>query len=357
MRLRVALLSTAVPNAQGSMGAYGDLVLRALQAHAPHIEAVPVALRHEGAAASGRAAYLREILRARARCAAVRADVYHLLDGSFGFMAAGLPWDRTVVTVHDLIPALQCRGRFAVPPPAWPARLLIRAALRTVSKAGAVCTVSANTASDLQQLTGRVADAVLPLPLRHFDITETEAQAGRVPAPGYVLHVGNNSFYKNRAGVLDVFGHMLKTRPDLRLVLAGAAPDRMLKERLAAPGLKGSVEVVPDPDDGLLAQLYRNAGLLLFPSLYEGFGWPPLEAMAQGCPVVCSNEGSLPEVVGDAALMAPAADTAGLAAQALRVLADSQLAAELSNRGAWRVAAHSVCGFAEGLSALYRKVA
>jgi glycosyltransferase involved in cell wall biosynthesis len=357
MPLRVALLSTAVPQAQGSMGAYGDLVSRALQAHAPHINAVPVTLRAEGVASSGRAAYLRDILKARAACRSVRADVYHLLDGSFGFMASGLPWAHTVVTVHDFIPALQCRGHFALPAPAWPARLLIQCALRTVRRAGAVCAVSANTAKDLQLLTGRVADTVLPLPLRHFDVTEAVAQETTVPEPGYVLHVGNNSFYKNRSGVLEVFGHMLNSRPTLRLVMAGAAPDRALEERLAAPALQGKVQIIRNPGDALLRQLYRNAALLLFPSLYEGFGWPPLEAMALGCPVVCSSEGSLPEVVGDAALMAPAADTEALAMKALRLLSDQDLATQLKAKGAARAEANTLLRFAQGLSDLYGKVA
>ena len=93
-----------------------------------------------------------------------------------------------------------------------------------------------------------------------------------------------------------------------------------MKLKITVHGVAYEVDVeVIDPGDDELIGLYRGASLFLFPSLYEGFGWPPLEAMACGCPVVCSTEGSLPEVVGDAALTAPAADEAALAGAGLVV--------------------------------------
>jgi glycosyltransferase involved in cell wall biosynthesis len=119
-------------------------------------------------------------------------------------------------------------------------------------------------------------------------------------------------------------------------VLAGAPPEKSLVELIASLSLRDAVDFVADPDDDALLRLYRNAALLLFPSLYEGFGWPPLEAMACGCPVVCSMAGSLPEVVGDAALTAAAADEAGLARHCIALLENPELARAMAEKGrAW----------------------
>jgi glycosyltransferase involved in cell wall biosynthesis len=111
--------------------------------------------------------------------------------------------------------------------------------------------------------------------------------------------------------------------------------------------------MVVNPKDGDLAKLYREASVLLFPSLYEGFGWPPLEAMRYGCPVVCSNVASLPEVVDDAALLCNPEDTGECASALLRVLSDDALAKQLVERGYRNLPRFSSREFALGLSRLY----
>ena len=123
------MLSTAPANARGSMGLYGDLVRSALGAAAPGLDLVHLSLRDavhpSGSGTVGRWSQFREIARAQRRGRLVQADIYHLLDGSFGYMVAGIPWARTLVTVHDLIQALQARGQFPAPRPGWAARRLI----------------------------------------------------------------------------------------------------------------------------------------------------------------------------------------------------------------------------------------
>jgi glycosyltransferase involved in cell wall biosynthesis len=89
--------------------------------------------------------------------------------------------------------------------------------------------------------------------------------------------------------------------------------------------------------DETLAALYRMASVFVFPSLYEGFGLPPLEAMAAGAPVVTSNVSSLPEVVGDAALLIDPLDPNAIADAIVRVLTDASLRADLIRRGYERV--------------------
>lgn len=361
-RLRIALLSTASPGAPGSMSVYADLVARELATFAPQWDVELVQLLGERKYAPGgrlmeRFSRVRGILVTRRRAEAVKADVYHLLDGSFGYMVAGLPWSRTLVTVHDLIPALQARGRFGVRPPGWAARRLIDSSLRVISKAGCVCAVSRQTADDVLALTGRPVEAVIHSPLKDFPPVERVVPDSRCACPLSVLHVGNNSFYKNRAGVLKVFAIMLRQRPELRLVMAGPAPDGPLMQVLEENQLGACVRFVTNPDDAELADLYRRAALFLFPSVYEGFGWPPLEAMHFGCPVVCSDAGSLPEVTGAAALRCPPEDIAGLAAAGLRILDDPALVSRLAERGRHNLERFSSGQMANALVTLYQRLA
>jgi glycosyltransferase involved in cell wall biosynthesis len=109
--------------------------------------------------------------------------------------------------------------------------------------------------------------------------------------------------------------------------------------------------------DEMLAALYRLTRVFVFPSLYEGFGLPPLEAMAAGAPVITSNVSSLPEVVGDAAVLVDPMDAGALADAIRRVLEDSALRADLIRRGRDRVTAFSWDAAARRTHAVYESVA
>jgi len=111
--------------------------------------------------------------------------------------------------------------------------------------------------------------------------------------------------HKNHARLFEALALLRRDRPDLRLVLTGAGHDRRR--------LPHGVEALGDVDLGTRISLYRRAALVVFPSRYEGFGLPPLEAMACGCPVACSHAASLPEVVGDAAVLFDPDDPAAIA--------------------------------------------
>ena len=361
-RVTIALLSTAAPNELGSMGVFGDVVKEALTAHTSEFEVLPFSLCDPMPSSTSRLAQrlqlLERVVRARRRSGQAKACVYHLLDGSFAYMIGKIPWSRTLITVHDLIPALQAQGRIHASPLGWLAKRLINKSLERIARAGAVHAVSQNTAEDLRELTGRAADATILNPLRPLPkLQQTGGAAtrhsGRSP---YILHVGSNSHYKNRRGVLEIFSQVIEQRPDLRLVLAGPAPEPELRALASVPILEPRVSFVVDPDDEELAELYNGATLLLFPSIYEGFGWPPLEAAYYGCPVVCSRAASLPEVVGDAALMCDPADTSSFASAVIHLISDQPLARKLIENGYRNLKRFDDRRLGLGLSELYVKL-
>ena len=151
------------------------------------------------------------------------------------------------------------------------------------------------------------------------------------PSPGVereplLLYPARPWPHKNHARLLEAFTQIRRTRPELRLLLTGVGHERRsLPEGVEARSVSGAE----------LVELYRRAACLVFPSLYEGFGLPPVEAMACGCPVAAAAAGSLPEVCGDAAVLFDPLDPEAIAAGVDEALIRS---AELSERGLQRAA-------------------
>jgi glycosyltransferase involved in cell wall biosynthesis len=168
-------------------------------------------------------------------------------------------------------------------------RLYRRAAYGwTVRRSRLVITISEHAARTLVDRLGVDPGRVRPI---HLGIDHERLHPGDAgEREDFLLYPALGWPHKNHARLFDAFALVRRERPELRLVLTGydgPAPD----------GVEARGRVSQDD----LADLYRRAAALVFPSLYEGFGQPPLEAMASGCPVACSTGGSLPEVVGDAA--------------------------------------------------------
>jgi len=155
----------------------------------------------------------------------------------------------------------------------------------------------------------------------------------------YVLYVGPRGGYKNFEGLLRAIAGSAALRAGVRVVAFGGGPlataERALLRELA---LDEGVVVQMSGDDATLDAAYTFAAAFVYPSRYEGFGMPPLEAMARGCPVVCAANSSLPEVVGDAAELCDADDPGSIAAAIERVVGSPAHADELRARGRVRSA-------------------
>jgi glycosyltransferase involved in cell wall biosynthesis len=142
--------------------------------------------------------------------------------------------------------------------------------------------------------------------------------------PGYVLFVGSSDPRKNLRGLIEACRHLWLERPDVRLVVAGpagATPATGAEVETAA-GRINWLGYVPDSD---LPALYNGAGVFAFPSLYEGFGLPAIEAMRCGTPVMAACRGSLPEVVGNAGVLVDPTDERDMARALAELLQDSAL--------------------------------
>lgn len=300
---------------------------------------------------------------ARIRINAHQADLCHVLDGSHAYFVRGLEGLPVLTTCHDVIPLKQLNGDFGYERPGRFAGKLIRASVLGLEKSDFVIADSNSTYDDLLQLVSVNKENVSVVHIamddrivtngQHEDIIKTEpAVNAAIP---FIFHIGNEAFYKNRQGVLRIFAKVQK-QVKARLVLAGPEPSPTFRAQIEGLGISGLVDFVIDPDDQLISAYYRAASLLLFPSIYEGFGWPPLEAMAHDCPVVCSDAASLPEVVGDAALLAPAENQDQLAKHCLAILQNPALAKSMIRKGRQRLKHFTTDQMVDELIAIYSSV-
>lgn len=248
---------------------------------------------------------------------------------------------RSVVTIHDCI-----HLRF---PQYLPSRLgyaYARAQMWSAThRAARVITVSEASKRDILRYF-RVAESRIDviynaIDERFWQKPDTDEidrvrQRYQLNAP-FVLYAGNIKPHKNLERLIEAF-HILRQSPafkDVQLLIIGDEISKYatLRRTVHRHKLHKCVRFFGFVPDRTLAALYRLANVFVFPSLYEGFGLPPLEAMASGTPVVTSNVSSLPEVVGDAAIMIDPYEPTAIADAIERVLTDEALRADLRRRG------------------------
>ncbi len=260
-----------------------------------------------------------------------------------------------VVTVHDLTPVHfpeMCE------PPTLRYPELIR---RAVAEGAWVHTPSQYVAQEVVDLLGAERDRVRVVPSGIPPLASLVQDPGRavLPSGPFVLAVGTVEPRKDYPTLVRAFDQLAQRRRELSLVIAGAdgwgadALDAVVRELRS----RQQVVRIGYRSDRELAWLLRNAELLVYPSLYEGFGFPPLQAMAAGVPVVATEAGAVPEVVGEAAVTVPPRDPDALASALESVLDDPDEADALRVAGRDRAARFTWTACAEGLEHLYRSAA
>lgn len=269
---------------------------------------------------------------------------------------------RGVITIHDTIP-FSCahlptqskKTRF---------RLLWKAWLQwQCARAQAVVTVSQHSAHDIARLLHVPVQKIHVIynPVRAWGAIEPPAAfRQRLGLTGTVLaYVGRRDPYKNVLGLVRAMALLKHMYPEpVQLVIAGPHDPRYPEAYTEVRRLQLTDTVVFPGylDDASLGALYHVSDVFVFPSLYEGFGLPPLEAMSCGTPVVASNRTALPEILGDAALLVDPEDPQALAAGILRVLTDPTLAQQLRRAGYARAALFSASQAAAQYAALYERL-
>lgn len=271
--------------------------------------------------------HLRQIL------GRLRPDVYW---ATWNYGVPWLPPCPTVLTVHDLIPL-----RFRTWPWTWSNRLSYALSLRlAVSEAAAIVADSDATRRELKErcaVPAERVDVVHPGVAPEFT-AQTGADDADLQLPiAFALYVGGRERRKNLVTLFQAFERGVQTGmfPNLTLVLTGSdanldADSRAVYERLRPRGL---VHFTGAVSDAALPALYRRASVFVFPSIAEGFGFPPLEAMACGTPVICGRADSLPEVVGDAAIIVDVRDPNAIASAIQKILSDPGYARERREAG------------------------
>jgi glycosyltransferase involved in cell wall biosynthesis len=293
-----------------------------------------------------------------------QGKINHIIDQSYAHLLNILDFKKTIITVHDLIPILAWKN--LIPGLSYPHfPLLYKLSIASLSKARAIIAVSQSTKNDLITYCGLDASNITVIhnginksfysfsnekkiiSREHFGFPDINTHI--------VLIVGTQS-YKNILISFKVackLQHILNK--NLQVVWLGAH-NQMSIEYSKLFNLKNRVITLRDLNLNQLVELYNSVDCLLFPSLYEGFGLPLLEAMACGTPVITSNVASIPEVVGDAAIMLSPSDVNGFAVALKNILENETLRNDYIKRGYTNASRFTWERCASKVLSLYKKV-
>ena len=221
-----------------------------------------------------------------------------------------------------------------------PSRVYAAEKLRSFENASALPCISEATRSDLLDLYPHLEPKTSVIHLG-CDLKPTSLAAS-YPRPAdintsYLLYVGARGSYKNFTRLLLAFARVVPHINGIKLRVVGAPFEVLETDLIDALGIAASVEIFPDANDDMLYQLYSQSLAFVYPSLYEGFGLPLLEAMALNAPVLASSAGSIPEVAGNAALLFNPWSVDSIKESILRIARNPGLRNELITKGRERL--------------------
>jgi glycosyltransferase involved in cell wall biosynthesis len=346
----VLLIGNYAPDQQQSMQRFNAMMLQGLTAAGIHAELIrpePVLgnLKSLGRFVAKWLGYMDKYIlfpRKLKRKLSMRPALVHICDHSNAVYVRNCKPRKILVTAHDLLAVRGALGEETNCPASFTGRILQKWILRGLQRADAIACISQATAADAQRLVSsrnqrpRVSVVMMGIASDYKKLPNDLARARLTEVPGldvelpFVLHVGSNLRRKNRGGVLRIFAKC-QQKWNGQLVFAGDLLNDELISLAKKLGVFHCVIQIENAGDELLSALYNCAVALLYPSRFEGFGWPIIEAHACGCPVVCSNSCPLPEAAGDAGLFHDVDDEDGFAADLLR-LTDPAERAKWSDR-------------------------
>ncbi len=217
-----------------------------------------------------------------------------------------------VVHCHDFLAQQSAMGEIPGIQTRWTGKVYQKWIRKGYSKSRHFISVSKKTRRDLHHMLGYepgISEVIYNPFNRNFDIVDPPMARNRMSellkldlSKGYILHVGGNQWYKNRAGVIQIYDE-LRAHNDtgVPLLLIGSRPTNQLQMVFDKSPFKNDIHLLTEISDDQLDKLYCGASLLLYPSISEGFGWPIIESMALGLPVITTREDPMLEVGGDAA--------------------------------------------------------
>lgn len=268
-------------------------------------------------------------------------DVVHCPTARVPFLRK--PDARTIITIHDLVPLAAPQTH------QWTYRVYFRTVLpRALRHFDHIVASSTSTREDLQKFYAIEPSRISVVPLACGWRPLSAAEVVRTK-DDFFLWVGTLEPRKNLRRTIDAFaGYRTRSATKDRLLVVGARG--WGRSGVSVPD---GVEILGYVDDATLRTLFQRAKALVYPSLYEGFGFPVLEAMTQGCPVITSRSSSLPEVAGNAAIYCDPLDTASIGA-AMSQVAGSELRDRMIDAGLTRAGEFSWDRTAEAIVAIYR---
>jgi len=276
-------------------------------------------------------------------------DVFWSPHFNFTRLSSSATGLKRIITVHDLS-FLRYPEFFSLRKNLWHQALNVK---KTLQEADKIIAISQNTKNDIMELVGIAPEKIaviysgVNLIKREVSAEERQEFLNKHQLSGrFILYLGNIEPRKNIEGTIAAFND-LRTKDaagrhelsDLKLILAGATgwKNKKIYQAYQKSPYKNSIKFLGYISEKDKDILYSSASVFIYPSFYEGFGFPPLEAMVYGLPVVCSNTSSLPEVVGPAALMINPYQTEEIREALEMILRDDKIRTRLINEGYQRI--------------------
>lgn len=284
----------------------------------------------------------------------VQGDVNHVIDHGYGHLLHSICKEKSIVTFHDSV--VNKLNEIS-----WRTRFSVRYSFLALRKAARIITDSKISCNDFLKLVDFPEERVhviypgVDSAFRNLpDHAELRKQYN-LPS-NYILHVGNNLPYMNVDGVLLTFQQLVKKGFDISLVRVGDCLTKKQEAFVEKADLRNRIMQLGAIPLENLVTVYNCADVLIYPALYAGFGLPPLEAMACGTPVICSNRGSLSEIAGDGALMVDPENQENMADATAQLLTDRSLQETYRAKGLQHAKTYSWDKTAAEVLSVYRSV-